>query len=79
MHLLLLNVIHRPSCPAMVEYYGILRKMIQTMNSPFWLAIRDSYHHNEALDILLRRANTTLVPFYFLLLVNFLITNRMII
>ena len=77
MHLLLPNAIHRPSCPAMVDYYGMLRKMIQTMNSLFWLAIRDLYHHNEALEILLLRANTTLVPLYFLLLVNFLNTNRM--
>jgi hypothetical protein len=75
MHLLLLNVIHRQSCPAMVDYYGILRKMIQTMNSLFWLATRDLYHHNEALEILLHRANITLVPLYFLLLVN---TNPMI-
>ena len=69
MRLLLLNVIHRPSCPAMVVYYGTLRKMIQTMNSLFRLA------HNEALEIILHRANTTLVP-YFLLLVNFLNINR---
>jgi hypothetical protein len=80
MHLLLLNVIHRPSlaCPAMVDYYGTLRKMIQTMNSLFWLAIRDLYHHNEVLEIILHRANTTLVLLYFLLLVNFLNSNHMI-
>ena len=79
MHLPLLNVIHRPSCPAMVDCYGTLRKMIQTMNYLFWPAIRDLYHHNEALEILLHCANTTLVPLYFLLLVNFLNTNRMIV
>ena len=46
------------------------------MNSLFWLAIRDLYHHNEALEILLHRAITTLVLLYFLLLVNFLNINR---
>ena len=79
LHLLLLNVILRLSCPAMVDYYGTLRKMIQMMNSLFWPAIRDLCHHNGALEILLLRVNTTLVPLYFLLLVNFLNTNRMII
>ena len=77
MHLLLLNVIHRPSCLAMVDYYGILKKMIQTMNFLFWLAIHDLYHHNEVLEIPLHRANTTLVLLYFLLLVNFLNINHM--
>ena len=76
MHLLLLNVTHRP-CPAMV-YYGTLKKMTQTMNSLFWLAIRDLYQYNEVLEILLHRANTILVLLYFLLLVNFLNTNHTI-
>lgn len=79
MHWPLRNVIHRPSYLAMVDYYGTLKKKTQMMSYLFWLATPDLYPHNKALDILLHRANTILVRRYFLLLVNCLTTNHMII
>lgn len=77
MHLPLLSVIHRLSYPAMVVYYGTLKKKIQTTSYLFWLATHDLYRHNEGLEILPHRVNTILARPYFLLLDNFLNTNRM--
>ena len=65
----LLNVIRRLSCLAMVDYYGTLKKKIQTMSYLFWLATHDLCQHS-ALEILRRHVNIIPALLCFLPLVN---------